>query len=68
MVEKYYITKMCPWVDETQLKKIIERIGIKTRVSNSINDAVRYVASKDKNSVIFIVGSIFLIGEVLNLS
>ena len=25
MVEKYYITKMCPWVDETQLKKIIER-------------------------------------------
>ena len=25
MVENYYITKMCPWVDEEQLKKIIER-------------------------------------------
>jgi thiol-disulfide isomerase/thioredoxin len=25
MVEKYYITNMCPWVDEIQLKKIIER-------------------------------------------
>ena len=25
MVEKYYITKMCTWVDEEQLKKIIER-------------------------------------------
>ena len=25
MVENYYITKMCPWVEEEQLKKIIER-------------------------------------------
>ena len=46
----------------------VEEIGIKARVSNSIKDAVKYVANKDENSVIFIVGSIFLIGEVLNLS
>ena len=25
MVENYYITKMCPWVEEEQLEKIIER-------------------------------------------
>ena len=25
MVENYYITNMCPWVEEEQLKKIIER-------------------------------------------
>ena len=55
-------------IKKEELKKIIERVGIKTRVSNSIKDAVKYVANKDENSVIFIVGSIFLIGEVLNLS
>ena len=25
MVENYYITNMCTWIDSTQLKKIIER-------------------------------------------
>ncbi|HIF61856.1 MAG TPA: bifunctional folylpolyglutamate synthase/dihydrofolate synthase [Candidatus Pelagibacter sp.] len=55
-------------IKKEELKKIVEEIGIKARVSNSIKDAVKYIANKDKNSVIFIVGSIFLIGEVLNLS
>ena len=27
MVENYYITNMCTWIDSTQLKKIIERAG-----------------------------------------
>jgi dihydrofolate synthase / folylpolyglutamate synthase len=51
-----------------ELKEIIEKIGIKTQTSNSIKDAVQYISNKDKNSIIFICGSIFLIGEVLNLS
>ena len=54
-------------IKKEELKKIIEKIGIKTRTNSSIEDAVKYVANKDKDSIIFIVGSIFLVGEVLNL-
>ena len=55
-------------IKKEDLKKIIEKIGIKTETSNSIQNAIKYIANKDKNSVILIIGSIFLIGEVLNLN
>jgi len=55
-------------ISKEELAKIIEKVGIKTTTSNSIQNAVKYISRKDKNSIIFIVGSIFLIGEVLNLS
>ena len=55
-------------ISKEELAKIIENVGIKSATSNSIQDAVKYVSAKDKNSVILIVGSIFLIGNVLNLS
>ncbi|MDC6465226.1 Mur ligase family protein [Pelagibacteraceae bacterium] len=55
-------------ISKEELAKIIEKVGIKTTTSNSIQSAVKYISRKDKNSIIFIVGSIFLIGEVLNLS
>ena len=55
-------------IKKEDLKKIIEKIGIKSKTSNSIQDAIKYIASKDKNSVILILGSIYLYGEVLNLN
>ena len=55
-------------IKKEDLKKIIEKIGIRTKTSSSIEDAIKYIADKDKNSIILIVGSIFLIGEVLNLN
>jgi|TARA_B110000438_G_scaffold262951_1_gene274587 dihydrofolate synthase/folylpolyglutamate synthase len=55
-------------ISKEELKKVVEKIGIKTNTSNSIQDAVKYITNKDKNSIIFIVGSIFLIGEVLSLN
>ena len=55
-------------VKKETLKTIIEKIGIKAKTSNSIQDAIKYIANKDKDSIILIVGSIFLIGEVLNLN
>ena len=54
-------------IKKEELKKIIEKTGIKARTINSIEDAVKYAANKNKDSIIFIVGSIFLVGEVLNL-
>ena len=55
-------------IKKEELKKIIEKIKIKSRTSNSIQEAIKYINNKDKNSVILIIGSIFLIGEVLNLN
>ena len=36
--------------------------------ARSIKDAIQYISGKNKNSTILIIGSIFLIGEVLNLN
>ena len=55
-------------ISKEELAKILEKVGIKTTTSNSIQSAVKYISRKDKNSIIFIVGSIFLIGEVLSLN
>ena len=55
-------------ITKENLKKIIEKIGIKAETSNSIQSAIRYVADKDQSAIIVIVGSIYLIGEVLNLN
>ena len=55
-------------IKKEDLKKIIEKIGIKSKTSNSIQEAVKYIFEKDKQSIIVILGSIYLIGEVLNLN
>jgi len=55
-------------IKKEALKKIIESVGIKAKTSNSIKDAIQYISSKNKNSTILIIGSIFLIGEVLNFN
>ena len=55
-------------IKKEALKKIIESVGIKAKTSNSIKDAILYISSKNKNSTILIIGSIFLIGEVLNFN
>ena len=55
-------------IRKEDLKKIIEKIGIKSKTSNTIHEAIQYIFDKDKNSIIVILGSIYLIGEVLNLN
>ena len=55
-------------IKKEDLKKIIEKIGIKSKTSNSIQEAIKYIFEKDKQSIIVILGSIYLIGEVLNLN
>jgi len=55
-------------IKKENLKKIIEKIGIKSKTSNSVQEAVKYISNKDKQSIIVILGSIYLIGEVLNLN
>ena len=54
MVENYYITKMCPWVEEDQLKKIIERAekiapNLIGKVAPEFNDLYARPFMKDLN-------------------
>ena len=54
MVENYYITKMCPWVEEDQLKKIIERAekiapNLIGKVAPEFNDLYGRPFMKDLN-------------------
>ena len=55
-------------IKKEDLKKIIEETGIKSKTSTSVQEAVKYISGKDKQSIITILGSIYLIGEVLNLN
>jgi len=55
-------------IKKKKLKEIVEKIGIKTQTKNSTQDAIKYIANKDPKSTILIIGSIYLIGEVLNLN
>ena len=55
-------------ITKEDLKKIADNIGIKSETSNSIQEAIKYISNKDQESIILIIGSIFLIGEVLNLN
>ena len=70
---EYWINKRIEWwvnqgIKKENLKKIIDKIGIKSKSKNSIEDAIKYVVDKNDKSIILIVGSIYLIGEVLNLN
>ena len=56
------------FIKKEKLKEIIEKIGIKTQTKNSTQDAIKYIANKDPKSTILIIGSIYLIGEILNLN
>ena len=55
-------------IAKEDLKKIANNVGIKSKTSNSIQEAIKYISNKDQESIILIIGSIFLIGEVLNLN
>ena len=49
-----------------KLNKIIIKCGIKSNISNDINDAIKNISKLEKNSIILITGSLYLAGEMLN--
>jgi dihydrofolate synthase/folylpolyglutamate synthase len=54
--------------DPKKLAKISNELGIKANSSVSIQDALRECSNEDENSLILITGSLYLMGEVLNLN
>ena len=53
-------------IKKEELKKIIQKAGIKAKTENSIEEALKYLTPK--SSTILVCGSIYLIGEFKNLN
>ena len=56
------------FIKKDKLNQIIETIGIKSKTESSIQSSLQFIANEDPNAIIFICGSLYLCGEVLNLN
>ena len=56
------------FIKKEKLSKIIETIGIKSKTESSIQNSLQFIAKEDPDAIIFICGSLYLCGEVLNLN
>ena len=56
------------FIKKEKLNQIIKTIGIKSKTKTSIQSSLQFIAKEDPNAIIFICGSLYLCGEVLNLN
>jgi len=56
------------FIKKEKLFKIAESCGFPSKTENSIKSALKYVAKKNKNAIIFCTGSLYFVGEILNLN
>tara|TARA_B100000686_G_scaffold219630_1_gene226643 strand:- start:3769 stop:5052 length:1284 start_codon:yes stop_codon:yes gene_type:complete len=56
------------YIKKEKLDEIIRKVGIKSKTKSSIQSSLRFIAKEDENGIIFICGSLYLCGEVLNLN
>ena len=56
------------FIDKEKLSKIAQSCGIPSRTENSIELALRNIAKENNNAIIFCTGSLYFVGEVLNLN
>jgi len=54
--------------DPKILAKVANEFGIKANTSKGITEALHEIANEDPNAIIIITGSLYLMGEVLNLN
>ena len=54
--------------DPKVLAKIANEFGIKANTAKGITEALHEIANEDPNAIIIITGSLYLMGEVLNLN
>ena len=65
---KYLLCLIKNFIKKEKLNQIIETIGIKSKTESSIQSSLQFIAKEDENAIIFICGSLYLCGEVLNLN
>ena len=67
-VQVYSIPNNPNCIEKENLNQIVLKAGINSEIANSIEDAVKKLAQKDPASVIMVCGSIYFLGEILNLN
>ena len=56
------------FIKKEKLLKIAKSCGILAKTENSIKSALKYIAKKNSNAIIFCTGSLYFAGEILNLN
>ena len=56
------------FISKEKLSKIAESCGIFSKTESSIESALKYASSENKNAIIFCTGSLYFAGEILNLN
>jgi len=55
-------------IDKEKLSKIVKICGIKSKIENSIQSALKNISKENENAIIFCTGSLYFAGEILNLN
>ena len=56
------------FIEKGKLSKIAQSCGIPSRTENSIESALKNIAKKNANAIIFCTGSLYFAGEILSLN
>tara|TARA_B100000686_G_scaffold235518_1_gene243400 strand:+ start:5288 stop:6568 length:1281 start_codon:yes stop_codon:yes gene_type:complete len=56
------------FIDKEKLSKIALSCGIPSRAENSVESALKNIAKENNNAIIFCTGSLYFVGELLNLN
>ena len=56
------------FIEKEKLSKIAQSCGIPSKTENSIESALKSIATKNDKAIIFCTGSLYFAGEILNLN
>ena len=56
------------FIEKVKLSKIAQSCGIPSKTENSIESALTSIAKENDNAIIFCTGSLYFVGEILNLN
>ena len=56
------------FIEKVKLSRIAQSCGIPSKTENSIETAFKSIAKEDDSAIIFCTGSLYFVGEILNLN
>ena len=56
------------FIKKEKLMKIALSCGVPTKIENSIESALKNISKQNSNAIIFCTGSLYFVGEILNLN
>jgi len=56
------------FIEKVKLSKVAQSCGIPSKAENSIQSALKNIAKENENAIIFCTGSLYFVGEILNLN